>query len=1216
MPLAANGVIGISLELRWDVLGFTAVATERRRRMNYVFDDFSLDADRRELRQGGGLIAVEPQTFDLLLYLLQNRQRVTSKDQLMDTVWGGRVVSESTLGSQIAAVRHAIGDDGVRQLRIRTFPRKGFRFVGDVQEANGLPHEGLQTSVAGADPDVRTVANAKRPEVRQLTVMICELVETAPTPHRSADPEEALAAVSVYRSCVESIVIAYDGFVEKALGHEVLVYFGYPRAHEDDAERAVRAALEVVSAVARLQAGSKKSLRARVAIATGPAVIGASKTSEHSAGHDAIGDVLPLATRLLADAQAGTVLISAATRTLTGRLFEYRQHGPSASTPAMDPVEVLCDSAIASRFEALRPTLSSLVGREEEFALLQRRWAQVKAGNGRVVLIYGEPGIGKSRLAFAIQETIKDDKHRSLRFYGSPHRTQSALHPVINQLEQAAGLHAAKDDGARLQRLRRLLGQSSQDIDGDTALFADLLLIATREGSPAFSLSPQRRKELVLERLVSRLESLAAQEPLLVVLEDAHWVDPTTLEWFDVIVERVRTLPILLIMTYRPEFAPPWLGQSHVTVLTLNRLDRRETEVLVRQVAGGDQLDSTLVDQIVTRADGVPLFVEEIAKSVIENATRPGETPRSGPHGSSLAPTVPATLQASLVARLDRLASNGVLQAGAALGREFTYAMLRSVCGLDDNELATTLRQLVASELVHQRGTAPHAVYTFKHALVQDAAYGTMLRSQRLQMHARIVEVLEQDFPEMSQRNPEVLAHHCEEAGNFSRALEYRLKAARMVLDRSAGGEARGQVERALALLSSIEDAAERRRLEGRAHIVRSEALVMTEGFASPEVAAELSAARALLDESAYPVETLRAVSGLFNYHLMRSEAPKAFQLVEPLLQRSSDRRGTMVANFLAGSACLHIGRFEDGARHLEQALSLYDEDESGSVALISGYHVRSFSLVWLALTRLYLGKLDAAIATMATAIADARRRHHPFTLVSALLASARFHDHIRDFAGAIAATDEGLAIAIEQRSPYHVSRANILRAVNVVHGGKASEGILLMNSALLEHRKTGANFQSSFNLSCLAEAFASSDIACAVDYASQAVANVEDTGERWWTAEAYRIKGEILLKSASRKGDAEACFQASLDAARAQGAKFWELRAVCSLAGLWKESGRSAEAKALLRRICQWFGEAVDLPDLARARQLLDEPMQSGLARNPDAKRNKTRQTAGLTDW
>ena len=1046
----------------------------------------------------------------------------------------------------------------------------------------------LKPSLSGAPLAIDKAAKDTA-ERRQVTVMFSDLVGSTALSTR-LDPEDLREVISAYQRSVAETVRHFGGFVARYMGDGVLIYFGYPTAHEDDAERAVRSGLALIDAIAALPAS--EPLQVRIGAATGMVVVGDLVGSGEAQEHDIVGETPNLAARLQAIAEPNTVVIAEGTRRLLGNLFELQDLGPKELKGIAGPVKAFAvrrPRSVESRFEALHSEPSRLVGRKEELWLLQRRWNEAKAGDGQLTLIYGEPGIGKSRLAFAFQEKIKSDPHHWLLYQCSPHRNQTALYPVINHLECAAGFSVADNDEAKLDKLKAHLAPSSQDLTGDLVLFAELLSVRCDAGLPALSISPQRRKELVLEQFIAHIESLTAQRPVFIVLEDAHWIDPTTQELFDTLVERIRTLPVLLILTYRPEFAPPWLGQSHVTVLALNRLGRRENAAMIRQVAKGKDLPPVLLEQIVARTDGVPLFIEEVTRSVLESDVLREEDDAYVMVKPLLHFSLPATLQASLIARLDRLASlRTVIQAGAAFGREFAYPLMRAVCNLSDSELERALDQLAASGLVHQRGGVPHAIYTFKHALVQDAAYGTMLKSQRIEIHARIVETLEREFPEIPKRNPDTLAYHCTAACSAEKAIDYWLKSARMSLGRSAGTEAQAQLEGATVLLRDITDPRARQQFEARIQVALGDTFVMTKGFASPDVASTLTTARALLDESAYPRESLQAFGALCNYHLIRSEAPKILQLALPFLRRPADSLGAMVGHYEAGLAYLHIGKFEDARLQLEQALSLYEEDSCRPIAFMAGIHVHTFSLVWLSLTYLYLGKLKTATEMIAAAVSDARGRQHPFTLVSALLASARFFIHTRNRHEAVAATEEGFAIANEQRSPYHISRANVLKAVNLVEAGRAMEGISLMEHALVQHRKTGANFQSSFNLSCLAGAYArAQEYERALQYADQAIHEVERTGERWWAAEAQRAKGRILLAAnPTYARQAESHFRAALDCAQRQGARFWELRAAYDLASLWNTEGRRSEAKNLLSPYGK-FIESVELPDLEDARQL-----------------------------
>ncbi len=641
----------------------------------YRFADCWLDADRRELRRGGELVAVEPQVFDLLHHLIRHRERVVSRDDLIASVWHGRIVSESTLTSRMTAVRQAIGDSGQAQRLIRTMPRKGFRFVGDVREGRPSPPMGTAP--------VPPALTAGR---RQLTVLACE-IDTAAISARF-DPEDLREVMAACQTAVKAAVERFGGVVAQRLADGALAYFGYPEAHEDDAERAVRAGLAAVRTVAALPdpcLGRRPALR--IGVATGLVVVGEQATAAGAVEHMLAGETPHLAARLRTEAAAGEVLVSLQTRRLVGGFFDYADGRVNGIG-----VRVLGESSVASRFDALRAVRTDLVGREEELDLLLRRWRQAQAGEGKVVLIWGEPGIGKSRLAIAVQEAVRPSPQALLRYDCSPHRTQTALFPVIHQLERAGGLQAGDGAAIRRDKLETLLASWSDDLALDRPLFADLLGVPTDADRVTLSLSPQRQKELLLERLAAQVTRLAAHQPVLLILEDAHWIDQTTREWCDILVERVRSLPVLLIMTYRPEFAPPWLGQSHVTALTLNRLGRRQNAAVIRQVAGQRSLPTALMEQIIDRTDGVPLFIEEMTKSVLESdivRERNGDFVLAAP--LPMLP-MPATLHASLVARLDRLASaRTVMQTGAALGREFTYPLLKAVIGLDDEMLQASL---------------------------------------------------------------------------------------------------------------------------------------------------------------------------------------------------------------------------------------------------------------------------------------------------------------------------------------------------------------------------------------------------------------------------------------------------------------------------------------------------------------------------------------------
>jgi class 3 adenylate cyclase len=612
------------------------------------------------------------------------------------------------------------------------------------------PPLGLDPGITG---ETRVGAEAER---RQLTVMFCDLVGSTALSAR-LDPEDLREVIAAYHRAVAEVVGRFDGFVAKYMGDGVLVYFGYPRAHEDDGERAVRAGLGVIDSVGRLDVQSVE-LRARVGIATGLVVVGDLIGEGSAQEQSVVGETPNLAARLQALAEPDAVVIAAGTRRLVGDLFEYRELGAvevkgiGGTVPAW---QVLRPSAVESRFEALHGSaLSPLIGRDEEIDLLLRRWVRAKAGDGQVVLVSGEAGIGKSRITAALAERLHAEPHIRLRYFCSPYYQDSALFPFIDQLGRAAGFVRDDPPAAKLEKLDALLARAAPS-DKDVAFLADLLSLPASERHPLPNLSPPRKKERTLEALIRQLEGLTRQQPVVMVFEDAHWIDPTSRELLDLTVERVRSLPVLLVVTFRPEFQPPWTGQPQVTTLALNRLDQRDRTALVEQIAGGKALPTEVVDQIADRTDGVPLFVEELTKSVLESGLLREEADRYVLDGAWPPFAIPTSLHDSLMARLDRLAVvRHVAQIGAAIGREFPYPLLRAVSRLPEDDLQTALGRLVASELVFQRGRPPDAVYAFKHALVQDAAHSSLLRSTRQQLHAQIAEALEAHSPELIDTQP------------------------------------------------------------------------------------------------------------------------------------------------------------------------------------------------------------------------------------------------------------------------------------------------------------------------------------------------------------------------------------------------------------------------------------------------------------------------------
>src|SRR5215470_12763153 len=712
---------------------------------------------------------------------------------------------------------------------------------------------------AGTEPDTDTA------ERRQVTVMFSDLVGSTTLSTRM-DPEDLREVISAYQKCVTETVQRFDGFVARYMGDGALVYFGYPRAHEDDAERAVRAGLGLIKAVTGLK--SRASLQARVGVATGLVVVGDLVGWGQAQERGIVGETPNFAARLQGIAEPNTVVICDSTRRLLGNLFELEDLGQRDLKGLAKPARAwaaLRASSVASRFEALHATgLTTLIGRDEECELLLRRWLRAKSGEGQVVLLSGEAGIGKSRLTAALLESLATESHARLRYFCSPQHTDSAFYPIIGQMERAAGLVHDDIPQARLDKLEAVLAQTSTSIE-DVALFAEMLSLPNDGRYPTLELTPEQRRQRTLDALILQIQALTRSSPVLMIFEDAHWADPTSLEALGRAVDRIATLRVLLIVTFRPEFDPPWIGRPHVTVLAVNRLAQREVGAMIDHLVGDKLLPEGIWQDIIERTDGIPLFVEEMTKAVLE-ASSEGTAEHAAAAVPLPASAVPASLHASLMARLDRLGdAKEAAQIGAAIGREFSHALVAAVARQPEAELGSAVNRLIAAGLLFRQGVPPHATYLFKHSLVRDAAYGTLLRESRRALHARIAETLESQFADIAERQPELLARHCTEAGLIEKAALLWGKAGQRSLDRSALVEAVAQLTRALDQIATLPASSALRRKQIELQVALITPLMHVKGYAAPETKAALQRARLLIEQAGARGEPLEDPLLLFS---------------------------------------------------------------------------------------------------------------------------------------------------------------------------------------------------------------------------------------------------------------------------------------------------------------------------------------------------------------
>jgi class 3 adenylate cyclase/tetratricopeptide (TPR) repeat protein len=1043
----------------------------------------------------------------------------------------------------------------------------------------------LRADAGRASDPPGTTADHPRPsqqssaERRHISVMFCDVAGFTALSSR-LDPEDLSAVIRGYQSCVATTISRFGGFIARYVGDGVLIYFGWPEAGEADAERAVRAALAVIAEIGQAPIGNEK-LHIRIGIATGLVVVGEPIGVGEAYQQTAIGETPNRAARLQGLAGADGIVIDDATRQQIGELFECVDIGRvrlKGLSEAVRAWQVLKEAAVVSRFEALHAAaLTPLVGRGEELDLLMRRWAQVKAGTGRVVMISGEPGIGKSRLVAELAERLASENYTRLRYFCSPHHGNSPLHPIIGQLASAAEIDRTDTDAAKWGKLRALLASTNTDAQ-DIALLGDLLSL--RSDNPSVSgLNSQAQKERTFAALIRQVERLCSDRPLLMLLEDVHWADPTTRELLDLVVGRPLEKPVLLVMTFRPDFQAPWTGHAGVTSITLSRLDRTEGAQLAGMLSS--TLSPALLDRIAMQADGVPLFIEELTKAIKEGSVDTTTAPQ--------VLGVPTTLQGSLLARLDRLPNaKQVAQIGSVLGREFSYELVTAVADLPEPALAKGLHQLVSSGLAQFRGELPNATYRFKHALVQEAAYSTLLRDHRQRTHSRVADVLSarQDV------GPPVLAHHLTEAGRTREAVDNWFEAGQRVAGRSAEREAISLYRRGLSLLLTLPTSEERDQRELQFQMALGMPLVATEGYGTDSVRSVYERVRELGRRLRDTQSLLIGTYGTF-VSCVDSGANQAAALISEQASVQFGDEGDvtcrLILHRMAGFAAFQAGKFQDARRGLEAVLKLYDPTVHGALAGRWGHDARVAALNYLTHIVWLLGYPDQACGLMEEAFEASRQVSHSGSVRQVHYFAGVFFADLQRDPTALQRHLEAMVVFDHERG-FSSAGVAFFQGMSLFECGTQADGLTLAAQALARMPRFGSE-RRTYLLCRLAEAYAhSGDTDRAWQTVVEAQSMCERTEEHSWDAELHRVAGEVLLAKSADTDEVEARFQQAIRTARQQCAKSLELRAALSLARLLISQGKRAEASDLLAPIYTWFTEGFETADLREARAALAE--------------------------
>ena len=1056
---------------------------------------------------------------------------------------------------------------------------------------------------ASVPPPTPVPAQAER---RQLTVMFCDLVGSTAL-STGMDPEDLRDVIASYQSRCSAAIRHYDGFVAKYMGDGILVYFGYPRAHEDEAERSVRAGLDIVEAMAELNAAVRRpsgvELAVRIGIATGPVIVG-DQIGEGTASETAVvGETPNLAARLQALAQPNQIVVSAATRAMLGDHFELEDLGASELKGFAEPVpvwRVLSARDVESRFAATRAGSSApLVGRQAEMGLLLRAWDGSSRGRGQVVLIQGEAGVGKSRLVEGLREAAGKD-HIWVAIRCSPFHTASAFHPIIEHLKRVFGWQPEDTARQHLAKLEAgLAGFKTLPRSESVRLFADLMSVPLPEDRyPRLSMTAQQQRDATLDAIAAWLIELAERTPVLMAWEDLHWADPTTLETLGMLIEQAPTAAMLVVATYRRELTPPWPQRSHMIPITLNRLERPEVETMVGHLAGGRALPGEVVDHIVAKADGVPLYVEELTKAILGSGVLEARADAYVLRGALAQLHIPETLQDSLMARLDRAPRlREVAQLGSVLGREFAYDMISALAGIEEEMLQSGLGQLVVDELLYQRGRPPRSRYLFKHALIQDAAYQSLLKRTRQQYHQQVANLLEDRFAEVASTQPELVAHHYTEANCPAQAIAYWLRAGGAAASRSANVEAIDQFRQGLALVEALSDMRERAERELDLQMALGPALFATKTYSHPDIGRTYARASELCRQLGDDPRGFTALRGLQYHHLNLFEMEKAQHFAEEALrvaERLDDAARLVGAHMALGTTLCFQGKLQPALVHFRRGLEMFDPNMQ--FPNWPGAHPGVQCQCYLAMISWMLGYPDRSLDELKAAVRSADALGHPVTLAPTLCYAALVHIYRHEPSAAADYAGRALRICEEHRIAQHLALALCERGWALGVSGESEKGLAQIAQGV-DRYGLGVHQHVLLALQADAQLAIGKPEAALASVAAGLKAVEKMGGAPPLEAELHRLRGEALLAGAGTPSEASAAIEQAIAVACRQNAKSWELRAAMSLARLRRQQGRPQEAAALLAPVYAWFTEGLDTADLKEAKTLLDELTEPAIA-------------------